>query len=451
MSAFKLPQYVGEDKCSQNGLEDGAPNETPSIDFDTPVTYEIEKKMSWKTAGLIQLCDVVGVGVLGLGSTVASVGILPAVFLLLFYSVCCTYSGFILQEVFLVYRHGHSYPLMAKYVSNNNFWFKNLVRLLFYLFILLNLAQYVNLLSASVQALFINLKLCSYLYGLVALVMVLPLNQLRTLNDNRSIQVVNSLCITLVIVISVMYIWLNLHKVQRSPLQLVNPNVNFHVAISAVSQFFYALTGNIIFPQIMAEMEKPETFYKAFSISVPYQVVMYALASISQYAYYGPELSQKSILIFEAIPMDNPLYGTCAFLLLIHVMCTYLINATIVARVWHFQLDKESVNSKNVKGSAVWFGCTVLVAIFAWMVSSSIPNFLTMMDFVSALVASPCGFILPVVFLLLTRRNTDRSTKEWEWFVLTFLVILALFQMIAGLYSFFAFPNTYGGKGAFQC
>ena len=398
---------------SASGLESGVepldPAERAQAVSVEGEEFAIEKKASWVTVGFLQVGDVVGTGILALGAGVALIGWVPGVLLLLGGLVVNIYAGVILQEVYLAFPSGRNLPLMAKAVFGSGA-FTLICWVLYYIFFVCLLSQYVQVLGSSLKALLIYLELCNYEFTLLGCLVVLPLVQGRTLAAARPLMVINTVSITLCVLISV--VWMLCHM-DSSDAQTVafNLDASYNDVLSALNKFVFAFNGNVVYPEMLDEMVKPAKFYKAFWLSSPYQLTMYSVASLTQYGYQGAAAASSGALIFEAIPTANPLYGVCAFLLLVHVAMAYLVKATIMARDLHLRLSPATVNEPGPRARAIWFAITVALLFGAWLVSSAIPSFSALMDITSAFVITPLGLILPAVLTLGVRRRAGAVLK----------------------------------------
>jgi len=293
------------------------------------------------------------------------------------------------------------------------------------------------------KSLFTNLEgtVCNYEFTLLAVVMLLPLIQLRTLNDSRAIQLVNTASITLVVVISVCFMWKHMAdpvganpELKIGEKVLVNTNADWIDVFSALSKFAFAYMGNYIFLEMIAEMENPKDFHKSFYISSPYQLFFYAIAAMTQYAYEGSEAGNNGFL-YHTIPKNNPLYGACAFLLLVHMLAAYLVKGTIVARLIHVKLFPATVNDRGVKGTVHWFIITLVVALFAFLISSSIPSFGALMDFLGSFQVPLLAFALPPLFLFFCRKAVSKQLSCFERVALVGLILLSVVLTGVGLVS----------------
>ena len=125
-------------------------------------------------------------------------------------------------------------------------------------------------------------------------------------------------------------------------------------------------------------MERPAEFYKAFWISSPYQIVVYSLAAFVQFSYEGASAGNNG-MIFKAIPVSNPLYG------------------------------------------------------ISFLISSSIPSFFALMDLLASFMVAPLGFIIPPIFVLLTRRSVSVPSSWHSKLALGSTMLLGAVLTVVGV------------------
>jgi amino acid permease len=379
----------------------------------------VEKKASWVTVGFLQLSDVVGVGILAIGSGIALVGYVPAAFLFCFMLAINIYAGVLMQEVYLLCGQGaYDLPNMARLAVGRR-WFTWLVTVLYYSLLFSLIAQTLGVLGSTIKALLPNSSMCNWSFTALAACLVIPLSQVRTLADSRAMQIVNTVTITLCVLISVFYMWARMingtvpdaQGAEGEPYAF-NDEATVDGVMAAVLRFGFSFSGNVIFPQMLHEMSKPHKFYKSFLISSPYQLVMYSIAGFTQFAYEGRLALTDSALIFQVIPTSDPLYGGCALLLAIHVSLGYVTKGTVAARTLHGVISPRTLNERSWTGQAWWLLCTIIVAFGSFLVSSAIPSFNALLGLLSAFQVAPLSFVVPAVLLVGARLKHARASAR---------------------------------------
>jgi hypothetical protein len=229
---------------AEHGGARGDETKTALLTAGEPEEQEVahEKRASWQTVGQLQVGDIVGTGVLALGSAVAQVGYAPAAIMLPLFLLFNVYAGVVLQEVFLVFPAATNFAKMARLTSGGNKPFTLLVSALYHAFLLSILAQYVQVLGFSLKAIFINAQLCNYVFVAIGCAILLPLAQGRTLNDTRSLMYINTISITLCVFISLGYMLLFMGE-STAQTYAFNRDATFAGVVSAVLKLCFAFSG----------------------------------------------------------------------------------------------------------------------------------------------------------------------------------------------------------------
>ena len=128
---------------------------------------------------------------------------------------------------------------------------------------------------------------------------------------------------------------------------------------------------------------------------------MYAAVAFTGYAYIGSDVSG---FITNVLPFGS-LYRSSAFFLFLHMIITYLVKGTVVARALHYQIDKARINDTDLTSRFEYFSITLIVMICAYLLAMIIPFF----DLLTALIGS-C--IFPFSMLHYTMSNLYESNES---------------------------------------
>lgn len=415
--------------------------------------YVYEKGASWVTVALLQIGDIVGTGVLALGKTFSHVGYVPSALLMAFFLPFNVYVGYIMQETYLLCPEGKNTSKMA-YATTNSKPFAIVTRILYYSFLLCVLAQYMELIAQNMGNLIPGIHGCHWEYSIISIICMLPFLQFKTLHESHTLQFINTISISLMVLFSVCYMLKNMHSTDiPSSYNYIEPedravaiddDIDVEGFIGTVLSLVFAFCGNIIYFDFLSEMPKPHKFYKSLFISTPYQLVVYSLAGFVQYSYLGKNTSG---MIFEVIPKDNPLYGACAFLLIIHLFCAYMLKSTITCNSVLNSVNPELYKNEGMKGRLAYFGVTLAVALFSFIASSSIPNFFTLMDFVSAFQIAPLSFIIIPLCLVFARKKSGVQVSLSKNIIIFSVITIGVAICGMGIYTnSLELSDTFSGK-----
>ena len=332
----------------------GAVAGTKSVGDDDEAKYQPRRRASLQTISLLMIADVVGVGVLSLSEAVAQLGWGLGIFMLITMYPLNVYTGILQWKARNVWPSSVTYTGLVKnaFGKERSSWF----HVVWFVYIFCFLGDYLLSAGKTLGMLFYDLRICLPVWSAIAAIgFILPLHQLRTLSSLSEVVLVNVFTITVALLITLGYLW----STGRPPLNdvasfemkwqtvgrtyLVDPELSFFVFFEATSTMLFAYSGQFLYVEMMAEMVAPEKFPKVFIITGPYQVGVYAMVAFTGYAYLGADVSG---FITDVLPFGT-MYRASAGCLFIHMIITYTVKGTVIARAVHYMWDKEKINDKG--------------------------------------------------------------------------------------------------------
>jgi len=142
-------------------------------------------------------------------------------------------------------------------------------------------------------------------------------------------------------------------------------------------------------------MAEPRDFPKALYASAPFQLVSFMTVGCIGYAYLG---SAASGLLINVIPA-GPLSSATALCLFVHLLITYLIKGTVLARACHRLVSPQTTNDYGWHGTLVWLAVTTAILVTCYGVASAVPFFDDLTSLLGSLQTPIGGFCLPMLFL----------------------------------------------------
>jgi amino acid permease len=402
----------------------------PGSDGEEELLIAPEAHANWLTAGQLMVADIVGVGVLSLPSAMAQLGwIMGPIFIILFFPLNY-YTGILLWRVRLLRRDAITYMDMGRAMSGDGL--AKFAAVVVYLHIWLTLGDYLLVLGESLELLFYDVDLCKREFIFIGAVCVLPLCQLRSLNDTKWLCWLNMFTITATIATALGYlIWLGTDQtlLPGGETESVPASLTIWTFSTAFSKIAFAYAGQFLYLEIMAEMSEPQDFPKSFILAGPYQVGMYLISACVGYAYKGQNAQG---LMVNFIPRNGWLRLAAAFLF-IHMIVTYLIKASVLSRALHRAVSPKHVNDKNFRGKLEWFLSTVTVMISCILIANTIPFFDPLTGLIGASFVPIACWNLPIIFYYLSIPRHEIA--GWEKPLLVFIFILGIVLTISGTYS----------------
>jgi len=348
-------------------------------------------------------------------------------FIVLFFPLN-VYTGLLLWRVKMVKPTGLRYKDVGQIVSGRHL--AHFAALVVYLQVFLTISDYLLVLGEALGMIFYDSYICKREWILISMLMVLPFAQIRLLNGTRGLLWVNMMAILGAISVSLGYmIYLGTDETitPGKGTEIVPAALTFLTFSKAFSKIAFAYAGQFLYLEFMAEMKNPNDFPKTFWLSGPYQVGVYVIAACVGYAYKGQEAFG---LMINYIPFNGWLrFG--AILLFGHMIVTYLIKATVLARAVHGALSPARVNDTGRRGRLEWFGITSGVMILCYVVAATIPFFDSLTGLIGASLVPVGCWNLPIWFFWKSGITIPNREKP----VLILIFLLGIVLTGVGTYS----------------
>ena len=366
----------------------------PALDGDAPPRHA-----SWPTASLLIICDIIGIGVMGVATSFAQLGwalSIPIVTLLLPLNI---YMGYITWEANMTFPSAVSFGQLARLTYGKEMeWF---TALLVYSCLVLLLGEYVLGLGLCLEQGFYMYSAGRPFWSMLGMLVMLPFVQIRTLDTSRWLLYLNVLTIVVALGASLGYI---IYEGQDTMLQRIGDGPTESVASSlgwvslslAIGKFAFIYAGLLMYPEIISEMKEPEAFPKAQLASAPAQLVAFMLVGCIGYAYLGRGASG---MLISALP-NGPTSQAMAFALFVHLVITYLVKSVVVTRALHNVVSPSTVNDFEPwgRGTLVWFALSCLILVWCYGIATAVPFFDDLTSLIGTLQLSIVTFCLPVLF-----------------------------------------------------
>ena len=285
----------------------------------------------WILAGLLLVADVVGVGIMEIPGNLARVGWLVGLPVLAIFLPLNLYTGLLLGRLKLVFPNEAS----ASYGALAGAVFGPVGRVaigaIVYTKILLALGAFLLVLTQALQGVFNDVELCQPYVSLFAGVVLLPLNQLRTLTGVAIISAVSFVTVLAAIAICVVSLLAGANPKYEGPdaaSEAVATSSDFFTTFAAGSGFVFAYVGHAIYLEIASEMKRPERFSRALTLSAALIGTSYLAVGIVAYASAG---ALTPSFLLDVLPYDWSRRIANA-LLFVHVLISYTISNQVMTR-----------------------------------------------------------------------------------------------------------------------
>lgn len=306
-----------------------------------------------------------------------------------------------------------------------------------YSYIIFMLGNYIltlgKTLEMSLKTTGFGSELCTEGWAALGMLPLIPMTQVRTLTEARWILILNVLTLTgTVVLAAVATIEAGVEETRLSDTSvtaLVAPGLSLDSFSSSLSAFAFAYVGTFLYLEMISEMKQTSDFPKTFIITGPYQLVMYMLVGVVGYQYFGSEING---LFISNLSPDSWAYIPCAVLLYLHMVLTYVMKATVMARVFHLKFHPKTVNDYSLKAKGVWLLITITLLLCCYLVAVLVPDFSALTDMLGALQTPVFGFILPILFSRKARIELGKRTGIPELILQFGILLLSVFLLIFG-------------------
>lgn len=398
---------------------------------DSVSSNDHPKNLSWRTVGMIEIGEIVGVGVLTMGLAFAQLGYVLAIILIGILGPVNIYMGVLLCRSYQAFPGANSYAIlsdMALYM-----WASIFIRAITYIYFIFIAASYFLALTQTLEIAFWGVELCQPLWGVIAFgALIIPV-QIRTFTGAMMVFWINFGLIMVAIFLVLIYIWINIKEAPGIDTISAGPpeSMGWIDFFNALSTITFAYSGCSMFLEMMSEMKESKDFPKTFYVSAPVQVGLYLLVGIVSYTYSGTGASDS--IIKEVDPNTyGGLLSAAAACLVFHLMVSYFIQALVFQRSMHDIISPSTVHDYGWKGRTIWFLLSLITLIFAYVISNGVYFFDSLVSLLGSVFGPILGFHVPIIFHYLAKKKLGEKIGILETIVLWAILIYATALLTVG-------------------
>ncbi|KAJ5683583.1 Amino acid transporter transmembrane [Penicillium macrosclerotiorum] len=418
------------------------------------------RNVGWLGTAVLMMKTQIGLGVLSIPVAFDSLGVVPGVICLCAIAAITTWSDYIIGVFKL--RHREVYGIddvgellcgrLGRVVLGTAF-------VLWWIFVagsgMLSISIALNAVSDH--------AICTAVYVAVAAIVAFLFGSIRTLGRISWIAWLGLFCILTSILIVTIAVGIQ-ERPSAAPQEgvwvpdykIVNSDVSFTDAISAISTIVFAYAGTPAFFSIASEMRDPGHYNRALMICQSVVTCFYLAIGIVIYYYCGSYVSSPALgsagPVVKKVSYGFALPGLLAStLLFVHITGKY-----IFIRILH---GSRHLVANTMVHWLVWLGCTVGVSLIAYIIASAIPVFSDLVSLVGALLGTPMCFQPMAGMWLYDNWNKGRVHRTTKWTLMVcwcaFIIVAGTFLMVGGTYgSIVSIIDNYkaeGGSAAWSC
>ncbi|KIJ64852.1 hypothetical protein HYDPIDRAFT_89486 [Hydnomerulius pinastri MD-312] len=374
MSSISHRQSDGD--ASSEKAEKTSGKDVFSGDEEHDIRY---KTISWQFVSCLMIAEIVSNGMFSLPSSLAVIGIVPAVILILFLGIFALYTAKLLVDFKLnhpeVHNMGDAGYLMFGATAREILSFGTIVFAIF--------GAGSELLSSQ-QALstLSNQGLCSTYLVLISAAVTLLISLPRTLDRLTWMGLVSVVVITLSGVVAM--IGAGANPVPGRVLS-VSMESNFYEAFLAVTNPVFAYAGHFMFFILISEMRRPEDAMKAAWCLQGFATIFYIVFAVVMYVYIGNTV--QSPALFSLPPKWAKASFAIALANFLFSGGIYVHTAAKILFVRFFR-NTRHIHSHTPLGWATWSLLCFLGVAVATILAIAVPIFSYLIGLAASLFAA---------------------------------------------------------------
>ncbi|TDL22996.1 transmembrane amino acid transporter [Rickenella mellea] len=387
------------------------------------------KTLSWQLVAVLMIAEIVSNGMLSLPQSLAIVGIVPGLILIIFLGAFATFTSYLLIQFKLnhpeVHNMGDAGYILLGPVGREVLGLGTII------FAICGVGS-VTLTGQLALASLSDSKLCLMLYAGIFAIPILLLSFPRTLDRLSWLSIPSVISILVAGLVGM--IGSGVNPVPGRTLS-ATVSTDFFDAFVAITNPVFAYAGHFMFFILISEMKRPQDAMKAAYVLQGFATTFYAVFAIVVYAYIGETVASPS---FSSLP---PKWQKAAYAIAIpNFIIAGSLYAHTAAKVLFIRLfrNSEHLHSHTLIGWATWTGLIVIVNACSFILSIAVPIFSLLIGVAATLFASWYTYGIAGAFWLHDAWHIGgwkRLKERWIWTALSILTFLAgAFICVAGTY-----------------
>ncbi|OJJ44450.1 hypothetical protein ASPZODRAFT_72130 [Penicilliopsis zonata CBS 506.65] len=405
------------------------------------------KTLEWWQCGMLMIAESISLGVLSLPATLAQLGLVPALILIVGLGIIALYTGFVIGQFRTRYPHiqnlADAGEVLFGAVGREIF---GLGQLLFSIFIMgSHILTFTVMLNTVTEH-----GTCSIVFGVVGMLICMVCSLPRTMKNMTWISMCSFASIFTAVLVTMIAVGVQHSHRGVSPLVQATVENSLFRAFSAVTNIVFAYCAHVAFFGLIAEMRDPREFPKALCLLQIFEIVLYVVAAVVIYLYLGSDVASP------ALSSAGPLLSKIAYGIAIPtIIGAGVVNGHIGLKYIYVRLFRGSgrMNSNGFVAVGSWIAIGLSCWLVAWIIAEAIPNFSDLLGLISSLFASWFSYGLGGVYWLhLNWGQCFSSPRKIALTVINVLIILMGGTLCGlGLYVSGKAIHDDTGNASFSC
>ncbi|TKA26477.1 hypothetical protein B0A50_05314 [Salinomyces thailandicus] len=388
------------------------------------------KTLSWQLVAVLMIAEIVSNGMLSLPSSLAVVGIVPGLIIIIFLGVFATYTSWLLVKFKMnhpeVHNMGDAGYILFGPVGRELLAFGTVVFAVF--------ATGGQLLAGQIAlAALSDNKLCLMLYTGIFAIPTLICSFPRTLDGLSWLSIPSVLSIMVAGIVGM--VGAGTHPEPGRTVSVAESS-SFYTAFISITNPVFAYAGHFMFFIMVSEMKKPQHAMRAAYTLQSFATTYYAVFAAVVYVYIGNSVASPAFSSLEP-KWQKAAYGIAIPNFLI-AGSLYAHTASKLVFVRLFRHSRH-LHSHTVLGWGTWAILILIMNGCAFVLAVGVPIFNYLIGIAASLFAAWFTYGIAGMFWLHDAYHIEDGFSTWtrKWFQSTLAlvtVVIGAFICVAGMY-----------------
>jgi amino acid permease len=387
---------------------------------DKQVKY---RTMEWWHAALVMIAETISLGILSLPSSMAGLGLVPGVILIIGLGAVSTYTGYVFWQFKMRFPHVHNIADVGEiFLGPIGRELGGLLQTIYLIFIMGS-----HLLTWTIALNTItNHATCTIVFSVIGLLLQAVLTIPRTLKSVSYLSIFAFISIFAAVMVTMVSVGVT----RPDPTVYATVTTSFASAFSSVMNIIFAFGGHVAFFSFISELKDPRDFPKALYTLQIVNTSLYVIAAVVIYRFAGPGVASPALGSGSHL-IRKITYGiSIPTIVIAGVIYGHVASKYIYVRLFR---GTRHLHERTLLSYGSWIGILFALWTVAWIIAESVPVFNNLVGLIAALFAS--WFTYGLAGFMWIYLNWGGLGKNWKKIALTVvnLLIFALGAASCGL------------------
>ncbi|KAL4875257.1 transmembrane amino acid transporter protein-domain-containing protein [Aspergillus karnatakaensis] len=408
---------------------------------DAEIKYKV---LSWWQAGFLMVAETVSIGILSLPSVVATLGLVPAIILLIGFGLMSTYTGYTIGQFRWAYPHVQSMADAGEVLAGKfGREFLGMGQLLLIVFIM---ASHILTFTVAMNTI-TDHGTCTIVFGVVGLVLSYVLCLPRTSAKVSYLSVASFLSVFSAVMIVMVAV--GIERPWKGELEAA-VDTNLYHAFLGVCNIVFSYSGHVAFFGFISELKDPKEYPKSLFLLQGTDTILYIVSAVVIYCYAGSEVTSP------ALGSASPIVGKVAYgIALPTIIIGGVVNGHVASKYVYVRIFRKTdrMHKKDLVAVGSWVGIGFGLWVVAWVIASAIPVFNNLLSLIASLFASWFTYGFSGMFwLYLNKDRLFATTMKTFLTIVNFgMIVVAATICGLGLYVSGKALHEDSSKASFSC